>query len=210
MYDEDGNELPLRWDNGMTINGTSFAYSVSDWCHHMMDPDTGKSEETVALAKATLQYGAHAAHYFNNAAINPTYNEGLGNILPYSAHDAEIPDNYEDVGFIGATLLLQSDTSVRLYFDREITLAETADSGITIGRNGAYWYAEKAHISAPDLARKYRFDVICNGQTYSFRYSALSYANGRIAHGEDAIKNLCKALYIYYEAADAYFRTPKA
>ncbi len=210
MYDGDGNELPLRWDNGMTIDGTSFAYSVSDWCHHMMAPDAGKSEETVALAKAMLQYGAHAAHYFNNAAVNPTYYGGLDTVMPSAVHDAKIPENFGDVGFIGATLLLQSDTSVRLYFDREITLAETADSGITIGQNGAYWYAEKAHISAPDLAHKYHFAVICDGQIYSFRYSALSYANGRIEHGDAAIGDLCRALYIYYEAANAYFRTPRA
>ena len=61
-------------------------------------------------------------------------------------------------------------------------------------------------IAAKDLDKEHLYTVSCGGESYSFRYSPLSYAYQILRSStNDSMKDLARALYLYNQAANAYF-----
>ncbi len=205
MYDANGNELSLKDENGYAVEASRCSYSVADWGINMRHKET-ETEATRQFAAALLNYGTYADAYFHNVELKANYLlEDMNEYVDRAQFDPVIPADAAEVGYLGATLLLQNDTAIRLYFSKSIKIPD-ADSGkYTVGHNDKGYYVEKPNIGATKLSHKYTFTILYNDKTYSFQYAALSYANDRIRYGDDGIRNLCKALYAYYETACAYF-----
>lgn len=205
MYDANGNELSLKDENGYAVEASRCSYSVADWGINMRHKET-ETEATRQFAAALLNYGTYADAYFHNVELKANYLlEDMNEYVDRAQFDPVIPADAAEVGYLGATLLLQNDTAIRLYFSKSIKIPD-ADSGkYTVGHNDKGYYVEKPNIGATKLGHKYTFTIQYNEKTYSFQYAALSYANDRIRYGDDGIRNLCKALYAYYETACAYF-----
>ena len=70
------------------------------------------------------------------------------------------------------------------------------------GKNG---YLLVENIAAPNLDTAHTFTVTDGQDTYTVTASALSYAYTSVKNGNEARQNRGKALYLYNQAADAFF-----
>ncbi len=213
VYDADGNELSLEHYKLGSMAGNQYSYCVADWARNIIG-STGKKAETVYLAKALLNYGDYAQKYFGYNTSNPANPNGylaseMGGVSAVAANNAVIPaDAKEKIGYSGASLILEGATSVRLYFTQKVEAKNASGKAYTLQQSGKEWYVEIPNIASKDLDEKYVVIVTKDGVDYRFEYSALSYANGRLtnAKAKTDIKNLCKALYLYNDAANKYFK----
>ena len=125
----------------------------------------------------------------------------------------------EGIQYKEMTLLMQSDTSLRVYFtlasgktigDYVFKLGETGKQGTVYqpkpgtGSHAGQYYVEISNIPAAELGQSYTISV--NDAEFN-NVSALSYACLALqsAKASNDLKNTAKALYEYYQAATVYF-----
>ncbi|MBP5465978.1 MAG: hypothetical protein J6Y43_00235 [Clostridia bacterium] len=125
-----------------------------------------------------------------------------------AANAAAVTGDDGDITLVGATLILETKTAIKVYFKA----ASLAEKTFTV--NGAAVVPEAVdgytdlymitidNIAAQDLEVKYT--IVVGGYTIS--YSALSYAYAVVNNGESsvALANVAKALYNYNVQANAY------
>jgi hypothetical protein len=175
-----------------------------------------------------LTYGAAAQIYFDY------YTENLANAdLSVSLDDvtAETLDGYAssrsgtltDTGltYKGATLILESQTSIRLYFTvdeehsiDEYTFTDGDGNRLTVKQRsdwGSNWYyVVFDNIAAKELDVMKTAKVTVNGadeEAFTISYGALTYARNVLykSTSSSELIRLAKALYKYNAAAKTYF-----
>ena len=197
-----------------------FDYSVQTYCENMIVKNPNNAN-LVALCTATLDYGAYSQKQFNyktNNLANANYTAGEDTI-----RDTVIHDQYDVTSVTGAcTGIKSSGRSVNLITATELRFKFTPESGFTLGQFSFKVNGEAAEavmdagkfmvavggIGAPDLNDTYTV-VITNkddNTTMTVKYSALSYACRMQNNSSETVAMMCKALYLYYVAAKAYFR----
>ena len=190
--------------------GESINYSVMQYCLNKIQ--NSADQEMVALAKAMLNYGAAAQVLFNyntenlaNASLDDA-DKVLADV-DASAFAHSITGSEAGISAESATLMLESEVAVRVYFKLDegasidnYTFTINGEE-VAVQQNEQGYYIESAGIVAKDLDEMYEFSV--GGLTVT--YGALSYVNNRIASNNPATVNMVKALYAYYIAAEAYF-----
>ncbi|MBR3351013.1 MAG: hypothetical protein IKG35_02715, partial [Erysipelotrichaceae bacterium] len=69
------------------------------------------------------------------------------------------------------------------------------------------WYVYKANIAAKDLDTMRELSISDGTNTMVYRYGVLTYCYNKLSNSNtDAkTKNLCKSIYWYSKAADAYW-----
>ena len=75
-------------------------------------------------------------------------------------------------------------------------------------RSGRQYYVEKMNIAAKRMGEMNTITVTDGKNTKSFRYGALSYVYTVLSltgEGNIPIQNLCRSMYLYNQAAIAYF-----
>ncbi len=190
--------------------GDSKTMDVATYCNWVIANYT--DAKTVNLMKAMLNYGASAQLLFKyrtddlaNAALSDA-DKVLGKV-DASAYihsrtgeeEGIKPDNY--------TLLLDSETTVRVYFkltgDKTIDEYTFTVDGVEVEpkyKDGLY-YIEKQNISAHRLDDLHTFT--CGDITIT--YGGLSYVNQVMTYYESgATFDMASALYAYSMAAEAY------
>ena len=167
----------------------------------------------IATESAAETYGASAQMLFGhntdnlaNAALSEA-DKVLANV-DASAYAHSVTGTEEGIETKSATLLLDSETTIRVYFQLigEKTIDEYTFlvNGVEIApveKDGAY-YVEISGIGAHRLSEKYQVTV--GGITVT--YCALSYVNQVMNFSGSTAEtvNMAKALFAYYEAAVAY------
>ena len=158
-----------------------------------------------------LNYGAYSQSYFgyNESSLA---NEGLSNTdvssviaetinKPYVSKGTKLPDG---VTFAGATLSLKSETTLSLYFKGlDVNTAFTCrDKRVETVKNGGYVVARIRGIKAEKLTDDF---ILCFGD-YSVKYSPMTYCYNVLGGGSDndKLQNVCRALYLYAQAAKNY------
>ena len=190
--------------------GNSKTMDVATYCNWVIDNYT--DAKTVNLMKAMLNYGASAQLLFNyrtddlaNAALAES-DKVLGKV-DASAYihsrtgeeEGIKPDNY--------TLLLDSETTVRVYFkltgDKTIDEYTFTVDGVEVTpvyKNGLY-YIQKTDIGAHRLDELHVFT--CGDITIT--YGGLSYVNQVMTYyTEGKTFDMASALYAYSKSAEAY------
>lgn len=213
----DGAALPLvtRKDESSEID--AFAYSVKAYC------DVAQSDGSEALgrlAEATANFGAAAQLYFGYGTGSLAGDAGSGAISAVSADDLAV---YESGGFdggvsglayVGSTLTLESATTVSHYFSVDARhsigdyVFEVNGVAVTPVRKGSYWRIQVANIPAQRLEEAHTVTVSCvdGSNAASMDYSAMSYAYLVLSKKpSEGLVTLCKALYVYNQAANQYF-----
>ena len=190
--------------------GEAKSYSVMQYCLNKIAAN--ESEEMVALAKAMLNYGAAAQVLFGyntenlaNASLSAE-DKALADV-DASAYKYSITGSEAGIKAKSATLMLESEVAVRVYFKLE----EGADIAsytftvngeeVAVQQNEKGYYIESAGIAAKDLDEMLEFSV--GGLTVT--YGALSYVNSKAASSNADEANMAKALFAYYSAAESYF-----
>lgn len=214
LYDGQDQPAPL-FRYGQDLTETGYSYSVQDYLDKVMaDCD---SLLLLNLARAMNDYGSLAQLYFDYDASNrsplvtspETVEPGdLENFAP-------VKEEAEDPGlrYVGSSLILKSGTVLRHYFtlesgsldDYTVTLDGKEAS---LKKVGKYWVLELDNISAKDLDQFQLVRVARGGETVlSLKYCPLSYVCRVLNGGSDdeTLQLLCKALFLYWQAAEEYF-----
>ena len=191
--------------------GAAQSYSVQRYCENRIAKSSDANQ--VALCKAMLNYGAASQILFD-------YNtENLANAILSDA-DKVLPDvdaseyAYTITGFEAgiklqsATLLLESGTTLRVYF--KLTGDKTIDQytfyvdGVEVKpvqKNDRY-YVELENLPAKKLDEMHTFTV----GGLSLEYGVMSYVHSIVFNSpSENTVNVAKALYAFHEAAKAYF-----
>lgn len=205
--------------NGKVVD--SFNTNVQTYAKAVISSDADAKYKT--LAAEVLNYGARAQVYFDyNYGFNSDNlaNSGVKKSLKDTYKSVTLDDlsgyTYTENGTLngltyhGTALSFLSEVTMRHYF--KLTSGDIKNHTFKVGNttltpkfdsvNNAY-YVDIAGISAKNLATKYTLTVDNN---YKLEYSALDYccaANKLTDDDKYAIKNLTKALFKLWQAADA-------
>ena len=99
--------------------------------------------------------------------------------------------------YAGSSLLLKSDTILRHYFTKEVEGSTQKDD---------LYYIESEGIPAHELGEMFDTIVEVGDEEFVISYSPLSYAY-RVLNSTDAdekLQNVMRAMYLYYDATQAY------
>ncbi len=213
LYYGDDTAAPLYLKE-QDITETGYTTSVMDYLEKAQK--TSSNPKMVALAKAAADYGTAAQLYFDYKAEGLTLDAAV-TAVTQSQLDAFTPKYLSNkpsgVTVHSASVMFKSDNALRQYF----TLA----SGQVIGSyafsidgsaaqpvlsSQSRYYVALPNIAAKDLDTEHLYAVTCGSESYSFRYSPLSYACQILQSStNENMKNLARALYLYNQAANAYF-----
>ena len=210
------------------INGNMFytvdMFSVQEYAEEVYaNPEKydtkGKPNQLKALAAALLNYGSEAQTVFADALqVHPDRADKNVGAADYSGVDAdavaaaingsssdldEIASQFNAEFYTSSLIYLQNNT-LRLYFTSESkTIGALNGMGFTGALSEYYYYADHANIPAAELDDQQSFTV--NG--VEFTYSPLDYVVAVLNSGSmtDTQKNLAKSLFLYNQAANAYF-----
>jgi len=209
LYGGDDSLIDIYSRKGAKLEGSTFNYTLEKYFNAI----SSSSDETLKnLAQATLTYGAYAQNAFNHNPDASYDGSELSAVTAdtLAAHkmtkSATIPDG---LTLTEITLILNTRTAFRLYFKsdsidsysfvldgNEVKPSYIADENL--------YYIELPDIHAKELDTMHTLTI--NGEC-DISFSALSYAYAVIKADSDTnIVNVCKALYMYNEAANAYFK----
>ena len=217
LYDKDGAIIPMYDENGTRL--TDDAYASSIYRFNQLAQQSGPAN-LKAFMSSVYNYVEYARQYFGVDAATPCEGGELtttaADLQPYAfTAPTGLPDGLH---YAGMTLLMQSDTSLRLYFtvddghaigDYAFKLGRTGTEGAAYqpregtGSHAGQYYVEISNIPAAELGDTYT--VQAGG--VSFDVSALSYAYLALnsSRTSENLKNAAKALYEYCQAARTYF-----
>ena len=210
--------------NGAALDETN-DFSVQDYAEKIYKnpdeyDDKGKPKQLKALAKALLNYGAMAQIMFDTALKEKpnlaNKNVGATDLTGVTAEQvtaaikqANDQNTGADMTNVAAklhanwyttTVIYLSKNTVKHYFTKaDDSFNATAYQG---NQNNYYYFVQKEDIAAAELDTLQEFKV----GDYTFKYSALDYVVAVInSNMSDNAKNIAKALFLYNQAANAYF-----
>ena len=189
--------------------GNAVTYSVKQYCMNMLKISEGSAAE---LYKAMLNYGAACQVLFNyntdnlaNADLSEA-DKALANV-DVTDYGYTINGSEEGIKLQSATLLLESNTTLRVYYvltgDKTIDEYTFYVDGQKVQpiQKGDRYYVEIRNIYIKNLEQMHTFTV----GGLSLKYGVLSYVNSMNKSSDEASANVAKALYAYWKAAEGYF-----
>ena len=185
----------------LEVEDITAEYSVAAYANAL--PEDNRAYPIVAKL---MNYCEAARVYFAGEAATAT--EDLTADL--TAYKATLVGSDENVVIIGATLVLETKTTINVYFTAEsldgiacTVNGETVTPVAVQGQNGLY-VISIAGIVSKDLDETYTITV----GGYTITYCALSYVEGTLAGTveSEALANLVKALYSLSVEAELYFK----
>ncbi len=198
-------------------SGTEYTYSVKDYADYLLaHPEVEEYANAAPLVKAMLNYGAASQTYFKEGTAIGEVQDMVGVTVPntfeFDEASTALP---EGVTFEGATLSLKSETTLSLYFKSSTDLSFKCVS-YEVEKDttaGGYQIARIRGIKADDLDKTFTLIIVDaseSGSTLSFggfvAYGPLAYCYNVLNGGsnDENLQNVCKALYLYAQAANDY------
>lgn len=193
-------------------HGELYTYSVKKYADYLIAHAEENEEwaKAVPLVKALLNYGTYTQIYFDKnpgklANVGLTEEEKALGEVTVNVSDYDVSGLPAGVTFGGATLSLKSETTLSLYFKSDDDLEfSCGDYFVQDIPNGEYQVARIRGIKAAHIGDMLTLKV--NG-IEAVTYSPLNYIKNALDGGTDDVKlqNAVKALYLYWQAAQAYF-----
>ncbi len=215
LYDRTGTCLPmftLSEDGTLSDDTLCFSYSVSRYLDAVETLDDSYAS-LKNVGQALRQYGVFARRYFYGDTSDVVIPEAFQAVTAETFYPARMRTSAgfdaEAIGYCGMSLVLKSESTMRLYFSKEPTgLSVLKPDGTPVsfvsGTRNGYYTVDIPHISPNELQTMYTFVFPDAGtltaSPWSYAYLVLS--------GETADENLictAKALYLYYLATAAYY-----
>lgn len=185
-----------------------------------------KADQIVELCKTYLAYGSRAQQYFlidldNLADENYSIADRVEAVSPEDIHETRVMSVSRATGFkiTKASFMVTSKSSIRYYYeltDTEIsdyTFSATLDGQAASVRTNVNYSNEKPYVEIYNIAAKdldaatvLTITKKSDGTTTTVSYNAMCYAKGIMERSlnEESIA-LCKAMYLYNQAANAFF-----
>lgn len=188
-------------------------YNVRKYAENILKQYDDKN--TIELMKAMVTYGAAAQAHFGYAT------DDLANSILAEEDQIDLSkvfiENYtvlrgqgtSKVKFYSASLILESETTLRLFFSGRPASVTHNGNELTINQRAGLYYVDIPGISAKDLDEDVTV-VLSDGETTtSIVYNPMSYCqsiqNAVDGMYPETMKDLVRALYLYNQAANAYF-----
>jgi hypothetical protein len=202
------DNVTVKFLKGDEQIGKDLNYSVMTYCVNQIKKVTDPQE--VALYKAMLNYGAAAQKLFShnlenlaNASLSEA--DKVQPSVDASAYKYAISGKEEGIRAKSATLMLEDVVKVRVYF--ALTGTKTIEDytftidgeEVAVQQNEKGYYVESSGIAAKDL--EHMFSIQVGGITV--KYGALSYVNSMANGTKELEANISRALYVYWQAAEA-------
>ena len=221
------SEVKVELVKGGEAYGTAYTTSVSEYLEALLKTD-GQSDEAVALAKATLNYGAYAQLYFAEHNENPELAKNLANaalteadrnaiaavttdnLADYRISLDEEKEQGEGVQVTGASLILTSQTKMKLYFTASsAATVKVGDKALTkyASENDGEYYVLIDGVNPAGLDEEVTLTITDGDNASTVSLSVLSCVDAILYAGDampETLTNLAKAIYLYNVAADAY------
>ncbi len=215
VYDGEDNLVALyRHSNDEDVTETGYSYSVQTYIQTVRE--TSSDAKLIALVNAMSDYGSLAQAQFGyNADSRVAVQADLSGVTAADVESfqaVKTDGTATGVSYYGTSLLLQSETVMRIYFT--LDEGEISDYTFKLGskkvtpvQSDGKWYVEIANISAKDLDKTYTLTVSsAEGKIVTVKASALSYVYTVLNGGsnEATLIDLVKGLYLYNQAANEY------
>ncbi|MBR1757296.1 MAG: S8 family serine peptidase [Lachnospiraceae bacterium] len=209
IYDAEGKEIALEKQSATgKLNGNSFEFKVVDWANAALSRED--MEKYHDLAKALLNYGQTAQLWFNYKTDDLANPEGyfadeMKSVVANPDYDAVFPSEEDrtTIGYKSISLNLEGATEIFLYFDHEVVAKDEQGNAYKVELNGSRYRVVVPNIVAKELNKTFTVIITENGVDYTFKVSALSYANRVLANDTvaDTLKDVARALYLLNQAA---------
>ena len=135
-------------------------------------------------------FGDYATSYFadEDMAETPEMEKVTSETL--EKYEATLPENSI---YYGSSLLLKSNTILRHYFTEAVEGSK---------QKGNLYYVESEGIPAHNLGK----EIVTEVEGMTITYNPLSYAYIALSREgiDENLKSVMRAMYLYYEAAQAY------
>ncbi|MBR2466172.1 MAG: polysaccharide deacetylase family protein [Clostridia bacterium] len=198
--------------------GNAYTTNVRDYAMSLLE--TSESEYEKELCRAMLNYGAYAQKYFAEKRGDASVAESLANALldekytdvsyvtesTLAAHAFSTSGVENGAAFTGATLILDTDTTLKIFFTAPAD-AEVAVDGNAVTPNayGHEYFVEIGGLLPQHLDDAFTVAITVDGKTVTSEISVLTAVHALLISGEsDSFKALGKAIYLYNLAAVMY------
>ena len=173
--------------------GLEYSYKVKDYADYILDGNGSYSEKTIELVEAMSEFGDYATAYFADETIGAAPEVTEEELTDLATHQGVISNDSNNC-YNGSSLLLKSNTILRHYFTEKVT-----EDAV---KKGDLYYIESEGIPAHKLGE----EIVTEVGGMEITYNPLSYAYIALTREDidDNLKNLMHAMYLYYQAAQAY------
>lgn len=207
---------------------SAYICSVKDYANEMIkkaDTDN-ECKKALPLVKAMLNYGAYSQIYFGEDNTN------LANAILKDDNTATIKSediiksityseqglfSNKDLEYMGSSLICESDTSLKLYFNNKNKLTEKQIKGrydiSTLDKNkhdydtgvdGSIFWIKIKGIKPAELGNVYGVNLVSDDGSVIVETSPYVYVKKALESGDSRLQNLCKAMWAYGQAAREY------
>ena len=186
-------------------------YSVKTYAEHIIQQNSN-DPNTKALMEAMVNYGAASQLHFGYNTDNLA-NTGVTTAPDYSAINiTEYPftsgQGTAKVKLYSASLILNSETTLRLFFNGSIT-ATHEGKDMKVRQRGGLYYVDIVNIAAKDLDDDVTITINDGTNSANITFNPLSYcqivAKDTTGSYTTQMRDLAIALYLYNKAAGTYF-----
>ena len=204
------------YDNGKAaFTEKPHVYNVRAYAKHVLESNS----EAQALMEAMVNYGAASQAYFdyNTGDLANSIQDKDGNSLVavpdyenvhITEFDFDRGQGTENVKLYSASLILNSETTLRLFFNGNITAAYQGKS-LEVKYRGGLYYVDIVNIAAKYLDDDVTVTINDGTDNAEISFSPMSYCQlveqDTTGSFSTEMKNLARALYLYNQAADDYF-----
>ena len=185
-------------------------YTIQGYIQYLLD--NNYTDETKALAKSLLHYGAKAQLYFDYNTTNPADagNEiEVENTISAESPNVVVDGAVEGIKYYGSSMVFRSKIAIRYYF------ATNAATSYTYKVNGkeiqpaikeGQYYIEVADINPDQMDQEMLVEVSDSTSQLSFRYSPNAFITRMYNRDttDQELKDLLVAAKHYFDAAKVF------
>lgn len=187
-----------------------FTYSVRTYAMNILQKS--RNEDMKALVKAMLHYGAATQIHFGyhterlaNAGLEAPDYSGV----TINGFNPNLGQGTQNAKFCSVSLLIRSDVTLRFYFDSQITATYNGHN-LEVGQRDDRYYVDVVGIVAEKLDENVTIIINDGTETAEVSFNPMAYCQGVLNDTtgafSDSLKDVVRALYLYNQAANAYFK----
>ena len=207
---------------------SAYICSVMDYANEMIkkaDTDA-ECKKALPIVKAMLNYGAYSQIYFGE------YKTNLANAILKDDNTATIKSediiksityseqglfSNKDLEYMGSSLICESDTSLKLYFNNknkltekqiksryDVSMLDKNKHDYDTGVDGSIFWIKIKGIKPAELGNVYGVNLVSDDGSVIVETSPYVYVKKALESGDSRLQNLCKAMWAYGQAAREY------